>query len=227
MLMRLNGVSRNFECEGKSVAALQSISLELAEGGLVCIQGPSGAGKTTLLRILGLLDRPTNGSYQLSGQEIQKLNDYGQAILRRHIFGFVFQENNLLESSTALENVELPGKYARLDRHYRKSRAEGLLADLGLAERNRSYPSQLSGGEQQRVAIARALMNGGRVILADEPTGSLDQENAKKIMQLLERLARKGHTIILASHDRNIAGRADRLIEMRDGTIFGDSGPFA
>lgn len=223
MLIQLNKTSRNFECEGKSVAALRNVSLELAEGGLVCIQGPSGAGKTTLLRILGLLDRPTSGSYQLSGQEVRKLSEDGQAILRRHVFGFVFQESNLLDSSTALENVELPGTYARLGRHARKNRADGLLSDLGLAEKSRSYPAQLSGGEQQRVAIARALMNGGRVILADEPTGSLDRENAKMIVRLLERLSRNGHTVILASHDRNIADRADRLIELRDGTIVGDS----
>ncbi len=224
-MIELNGISRSFEgAAGVQVKALRDISLRIAEGELVCITGPSGSGKTTLMNILGCLDRPSSGAYRIAGREVRTMSADGLAWLRRRLFGFVFQSYNLLGSATARENVELPGLYAGLSRRVRKKRADSFLAQLGLADRAGHLPGELSGGEQQRVAIARSLMNGGRVILADEPTGGLDRENGEQVLQALERLAAAGRTVLIISHNPKIAARASRCIELRNGRVIGDTG---
>lgn len=222
----LNDISRSFEGEaGVRIDALRDVSLCIAEGEFVCITGPSGAGKSTLMNILGCLDRPNNGSYCLAGRQVRTMSANRLAWLRGRIFGFVFQSHNLLESATVRENVELPGSYAGLSSICRKERSKALLAQLGLADCADRLPSELSGGEQQRVAIARALMNGGRVILADEPTGALDHENGEQVLQAFEDLISAGHTVVIITHNPEIATRADRRIELRDGRVVRDSGP--
>lgn len=224
-LIELSSVSRSFEGEGGvRVEALQDVSLQIGAGEFVCITGPSGAGKSTLMHILGCLDQPTSGSYQLAGREIGNLGHDGRAWLRRRMFGFVFQGYNLIESGSASENVELPGLYGGLPRKTRGERAEELLSRLGLADRAAQLPTELSGGEQQRVAIARALMNGGRIILADEPTGALDKPTGEEVLRTLENLAANGHTVVIVSHNPEIAARAGRRIELRDGRLVHDSG---
>ena len=225
-LIELSGISRTFQGEGDAeVGALRNISLQIEAGEFVCITGPSGAGKSTLMHILGCLDRPTGGSYRLAGREIGTLGQDGRAWLRRKMFGFVFQGYNLIESGSASENVELPGLYAGLSRRARSERAESLLSGLGLAGRAAHLPAELSGGEQQRVAIARSLMNGGRIILGDEPTGALDRAAGDDVLRELEGLAAKGHTVVIVSHNPEVAKRADRRIELVDGRISGDTGP--
>ena len=224
-LIELSGVSRSFEGEnGARVEALRDVSLQIDAGEFVCITGPSGAGKSTLMHLLGCLDRPTSGSYRLAGREIGNLGHDGRAWLRRRMFGCVFQGYNLIESDSASENVELPGLYGGLPRRARGERAEDLLSRLGLADRAAQSPAELSGGEQQRVAIARALMNGGRIILADEPTGALDKPTGEEVLRTLENLAENGHTVVIVSHNPDIAARADRRIELRDGRLVHDSG---
>ena len=225
-MIELNGISRSFEGEdGVRVEALHDVSLRIAEGEFVCITGSSGAGKSTLMNILGCLDRPSSGSYRVAGREVRTMSANGLAWLRRRIFGFVFQSYNLLDSATARDNVELPGLYAGLSRSARKELAKSLLAQLDLADRADHFPSELSGGEQQRVGIARALMNGGRVILADEPTGALDRENGEQVLKALEQLAAAGHTVVMISHNPEVAARAHRRIRLRDGMVVEDTGP--
>ncbi len=222
----LERVSRSFAGEdGARVEALRDVSLRIGEGEFVCIAGPSGAGKTTLMNILGCLDKPSSGSYQLAGREVGKLGPDGLAWLRRRAFGFVFQACNLVDSLTALENVELPARYAGLARKARRKRAWEMLSQLGLASRADHSPAELSGGEQQRVTIARALMNGAQVILADEPTGALDSENSEDVLGALENLAGQGRAVILVSHNPEVGARAGRRIELRDGQVVSDSGP--
>ena len=224
-MIELSGIGRSFDGEGGvRVDALKNVSLRIDAGEFVCITGPSGAGKSTLMHILGCLDRPSSGSYRLAGREVGTLGHDGRAWLRRQMFGFVFQGYNLIESGNALENVELPGLYAGLPRKARGERAETLLSGLGLADRAAHLPAELSGGEQQRAAIARALMNGGRIILADEPTGALDESASDEVLRELENLAAKGHTVVIVSHNPDIAERADRRIELADGRIRGDRG---
>lgn len=225
-LIELEGVSRTFRDGGQTrVEALRNVSLTIDEGEFVCLGGPSGAGKSTLMQLLGCLDRPDSGSYRFSGREVWKLGADGLAWLRCRAFGFVFQNYSLLESATAQENVELPGVYAGLGRTQRKKRALALLEKVGLSNRATHLPAELSGGEQQRVAIARSLMNGGRVILADEPTGALDRAGGEEVLKTLEGLVAEGHTVIIVSHSAEIAARARRRIELRDGRVTSDSGP--
>ena len=227
-MIELKGISRFFEGEaGVRVEALRDVTLRISGGEFVCITGPSGAGKSTLMNILGCLDRPSSGSYRLAGRAVQSMGADGHALLRRRIFGFVFQSYNLVESATAQENVELPGSYAGLSRRARQKRAKALLAQLDLVDRAGHLPSELSGGEQQRVAIARALMNGGHVILADEPTGALDRKSGEEVLKALEGLAATGHTVVMISHNPEVAARANRHIELLDGRVIGDtdSGP--
>ncbi|WP_446831749.1 ATP-binding cassette domain-containing protein [Candidatus Foliamicus sp.] len=224
-LMELEGIERRHTGKrGRSVVALQAVSLKLYAGEFVCITGPSGSGKSTLMNILGCLDRADSGTYRFAGREVHLLGRDGLAWLRCKAFGFVFQDYSLLGSSTARENVEMPGIYAGLTAATRQTRALGLLAALGIQDRMDHRPAALSGGEQQRVSIARALMNGGSVILADEPTGSLDSASGEKVLRLLKELSRKGHTIILISHNPEIATAADRRIALQDGRIVSDSG---
>jgi macrolide transport system ATP-binding/permease protein len=224
-LIALRGVSRVYRRGGVETRAVDGVDLDIARGEFVAIMGPSGCGKTTLMNILGLLDRPDTGSYRFDGEEVAVLDAEARAALRRDRFGFVFQHYNLLPAATAAENVEMPAIYAGRARAERRARAEALLAELGLADRLHHRPAELSGGQQQRVAIARALMNGGEVILADEPTGALDSVAGAEVMRLLRGLHARGHTIVLITHDREVARQADRIIEMRDGRIIADSGP--
>jgi len=224
-LIELDDIHRTFVTGGGvEVHALRGVSLSIYPGEFLAIMGQSGSGKSTLMNVLGCLDRPTKGSYRFSGKDIKSFDADGLAWLRREAFGFVFQQYNLLSTATAEENVEVPAIYAGLSAIERKKRASELLKKLGLGERMDHRPSQLSGGQQQRVSIARALMNGGKVILADEPTGALDSQSGKEVMALLEELARLGHTVILITHDAKVAAHADRIVEFRDGEILSDSG---
>lgn len=209
--------------ETPKVDILHGISLRIHPGEFVAIVGASGSGKSTLMNILGCLDRPTSGSYRFAGKDVAELGSDELAWLRREAFGFVFQGYHLIPSGSAQENVEMPAIYAGIDANERHARASALLGRLGLASRTGNRPHQLSGGQQQRVSIARALMNGGHIILADEPTGALDSHSGTEVMALLDELASQGHVIILITHDRNVAARAQRVIEIRDGLIISDS----
>ena len=224
-LIELRGVCRTFVTDGGvEVRALRDIDLKIYPGEFVGIMGQSGSGKSTLMNILGCLDRPTSGTYLFAGRNINSFDSDGLAWLRREAFGFVFQSYNLLATETAEENVEVPGIYAGLSTAERELRAQSLLSTLGLGDRMDHRPNQLSGGQQQRVSIARAMMNGGNIILADEPTGALDSRSGEEVMALLEELAGKGHTVILITHDSSVAQHADRIIEFQDGKVVNDSG---
>lgn len=226
-LLSLRDISKTFVTAGGevSVQALRGVSLDIYPGEFVAIIGQSGSGKTTLMNILGCLNKPTGGSYRFGGEDIARFDADGLARLRREEFGFIFQSYNLIGTSTAVENVEIPAIYAGLSPAERKARAIELLKSLGLEERVTHRPNQLSGGQQQRVSVARALMNGGRIILADEPTGALDSKSGADVMALLSDLAHRGHTVILITHDKSVAQHARRIIEIRDGEIVSDSGP--
>ncbi|QXI46343.1 MacB family efflux pump subunit [Pseudomonas anuradhapurensis] len=205
------------------VDILHGISLRIYPGEFVAIVGASGSGKSTLMNILGCLDRPTSGRYRFAGKDVAELGSDELAWLRREAFGFVFQGYHLIPSGSAQENVEMPAIYAGIAARERHARASALLDRLGLASRTDNRPHQLSGGQQQRVSIARALMNGGHIILADEPTGALDSQSGTEVMALLDELAAQGHVIILITHDRDVAARAQRVIEIRDGVVISDS----
>ncbi|EIK66682.1 MacB family efflux pump subunit [Pseudomonas brassicacearum] len=205
------------------VEVLRGIDLAIHAGEFLAIVGASGSGKSTLMNILGCLDRPTSGEYRFAGEDVANLGNDELAWLRREAFGFVFQGYHLIPSGTAQENVEMPAIYAGTSAAERHARASALLDRLGLASRTGNRPHQLSGGQQQRVSIARALMNGGHIILADEPTGALDSQSGIEVMALLDELASQGHVVILITHDREVAARAKRIIEIRDGLIISDS----
>lgn len=205
------------------VEILHGIDLRIRAGEYVAIVGASGSGKTTLMNILGCLDRPSSGEYLFQGEAVPGLDDDALAALRREVFGFVFQGYHLIGTSSALDNVAMPARYAGVSEQARHKRAAALLSRLGLADRLQYLPHQLSGGQQQRVSIARALVNGGRVILADEPTGALDSTSGEQVMQQLDELAAAGHTLILITHDPAVAARARRIISMADGRIVGDA----
>lgn len=209
--------------DSPEVQVLRGISLSIQPGEFVAIVGASGSGKSTLMNILGCLDRPSRGSYRFAGRDVAELDSDELAWLRREAFGFVFQGYHLIPSGSAQENVEMPAIYAGTPAAERHARAAALLERLGLASRTGNRPHQLSGGQQQRVSIARALMNGGHIILADEPTGALDSHSGAEVMTLLDELASQGHVIILITHDREVAARARRIIEIRDGAIISDS----
>nr|WP_245229231.1 MacB family efflux pump subunit [Pseudomonas sp. PvP025] len=209
--------------DSPQVDVLRGIDLSIHAGEFVAIVGASGSGKSTLMNILGCLDRPTVGDYLFAGENVAHLDGDALAWLRREAFGFVFQGYHLIPSGSAQENVEMPAIYAGISAAERHARANALLTRLGLAERTANRPHQLSGGQQQRVSIARALMNGGHIILADEPTGALDSHSGAEVMTLLDELASQGHVVILITHDREVAARANRIIEIRDGLIISDS----
>jgi macrolide transport system ATP-binding/permease protein len=221
-LLQVSNLSREFPAGEGTVKVLNDINLSIYAGELVAIVGQSGSGKSTLMNILGCLDRPTDGSYRVNGQETGRLEPDELAKLRREYFGFIFQRYHLLGDLSALGNVEVPSIYAGIDAKERHKRASDLLSQLGLAERLNHRPSQLSGGQQQRVSIARALVNGGDVILADEPTGALDKHSGQEVMRILRDLHAKGHTIILVTHDMQVAQNASRIIEISDGEIISD-----
>ncbi|WP_432379027.1 MacB family efflux pump subunit [Duganella sp. P38] len=221
-LLRLRGLRREFPAGEGTVVVLDDVNLDIEAGEMVAIVGQSGSGKSTLMNILGCLDRPSSGSYRVSGRETGQLAPDELAALRREHFGFIFQRYHLLGDLTATGNVEVPAVYAGVPGAARRSRARELLARLGLAERTGHRPGQLSGGQQQRVSIARALMNGGAVILADEPTGALDSRSGEEVMKILGELHAEGHTIVLVTHDMAVAGHAQRVIEIHDGRIVAD-----
>jgi macrolide transport system ATP-binding/permease protein len=223
-LISLRGITRRFSTGELEVQVLHGIDLDIQRGEFVAIMGASGSGKSTLMNILGCLDKPSGGEYLFAGQQVAALDTDGLAALRREAFGFVFQSYNLISSSNALENVEIPAIYAGKPAAERHARAKDLLNRLGLAERLGNRPSQLSGGQQQRVSIARALMNDAEVILADEPTGALDSKSGQEVLALLKELSGQGKTVIIITHDREVAAHADRQIEIRDGLIVADSG---
>jgi macrolide transport system ATP-binding/permease protein len=223
-LIELRDVTKVYQTGGTEVRALDGVSLTIRRGEFVAIMGQSGSGKSTLMNILGCLDRPTGGTYKVSGIDVSTLSPDDLAALRRDTFGFVFQRYNLLTTMTAAENVELPAIYAGASRTERRSRAIELLTRLGMGSRAAHRPSELSGGQQQRVSIARALMNGADVILADEPTGALDTQSGADVLQVLKDLNAEGRTVILITHDPVVAEHADRLIQISDGRILSDSG---
>ncbi|HEY0201994.1 MAG TPA: ABC transporter permease, partial [Burkholderiaceae bacterium] len=221
-LLALRGLRREFPAGEETIAVLKDIDLAIGAGEMVAIVGASGSGKSTLMNILGCLDKPTSGSYRVAGQETGALDVDQLAELRREHFGFIFQRYHLLSDLTALGNVEVPAIYANTPKAQRHARAQALLERLGLADRTGYRPGQLSGGQQQRVSIARALMNGGSVILADEPTGALDSKSGEEVMRILQELHAEGHTIILVTHDMKVAEHAQRIIEISDGRIVDD-----
>ncbi|WP_347905419.1 MacB family efflux pump subunit [Pseudomonas purpurea] len=221
-LLELKGITRSFMAGDREFTALKDINLTINAGEMVAITGASGSGKSTLMNILGCLDYATAGSYKINGRETRSLGDQELAELRRDYFGFIFQRYHLLPHLSAMHNVEMPAIYAGTAEAKRHSRARELLARLGLTGHLTHRPSQLSGGQQQRVSIARALMNGGEVILADEPTGALDTVSGKEVMRILLELHAAGHTVIIVTHDAKVAANAERIIEVRDGEIVSD-----
>ena len=224
-LIELTDVTKTYRSGELDVEVLHGVSLQIYPGEFLAIMGASGSGKTTLMNILGCLDRPTTGAYRFMGEDVSNFERDELARLRREAFGFVFQSYNLIGTVSALENVEVPAVYSGMPPNERDARAKELLGSLGLGERLQHRPSQLSGGQQQRVSIARALMNGGRIVLADEPTGALDSKSGVEVMTLLGDLSHRGHTVILITHSQEIAAQAKRIIEIRDGKIVSDSGP--
>lgn len=223
-LIELIDVRKTYQSGDLDVEVLHGISLKIYPGEFLAIMGASGSGKTTLMNILGCLDRPSAGSYRFMSQDVSGFGRDELARLRREAFGFVFQSYNLIGTATAVENVEVPAIYSGVPAHERNARARQLLTTLGLGERLGHRPSQLSGGQQQRVSIARALMNGGRIVLADEPTGALDTQSGIEVMALMKDLSSRGHTIILITHAIEVAEQAQRIIHIKDGLIVDDSG---
>ncbi len=221
-LIELDEVTKTYRLGDSELHALDHVSLSVSEGDFVAIMGASGSGKSTLMNVLGCLDRPTSGSYVLDGQDVSLLDRNERAEIRNHEIGFVFQSFNLLARTSALENVELPLVYADVGTKERKERALHALARVGLGERADHHPNQLSGGQQQRVAIARALVTSPKMILADEPTGNLDSRSSEEIMAVFQDLGRSGITIVLVTHENDIAACAARVIVMRDGRIIDD-----
>ena len=221
-LLQLRGIGRRFGEGDSAVTVLDGINLTIARGEMVAIVGASGSGKSTLMNLLGCLDQPSEGAYLVAGRDTATLSRDELAALRREHFGFIFQRYHLLADLDARANVEVPALYAGLDPAERRRRAEALLTRFGLANRLSHKPSQLSGGQQQRVSIARALINGGEVILADEPTGALDSQSGAEVMDSLKALHRQGHTLVIVTHDMAIARHAGRIIELRDGRVIAD-----
>ncbi|HDL7012151.1 TPA: MacB family efflux pump subunit [Yersinia enterocolitica] len=222
ILLQLDNVSRWFISGEERVQVLKNINLTIHSGEMVAIVGASGSGKSTLMNILGCLDKPSSGEYLVAGRIPQHLDSNELAELRREHFGFIFQRYHLLNDLSAQENVEIPAIYAGVNREERRQRAVSLLSRLGLVDRLDYRPSQLSGGQQQRVSIARALMNGGEVILADEPTGALDTHSGTEVLNILKGLHQQGHTVVIVTHDMSIAEHAQRIIELRDGEVIAD-----
>jgi putative ABC transport system ATP-binding protein len=221
-MIELKGISRFFQVGGETVHALDDVSFVIEGGAYVAVMGPSGSGKSTLLNILGLLDKPTRGSYILDGRNTTELDANGQAQVRGEKVGFVFQTFHLITRLTALENVELPMVIASRPAAERRARARKLLTDVGLADRMEHRPDQLSGGQRQRVAIARAMVMNPSLLLADEPTGNLDSASGNDVLEALEGLNAQGLTLIVVTHDPQIGGRARRRIIMRDGKVVED-----
>ncbi|BDG01144.1 ABC transporter ATP-binding protein [Anaeromyxobacter oryzae] len=221
-LIELHDVAKTYEMGDVSVQALRGVTLDVADGEFVAVMGASGSGKSTLMNVLGCLDRPTRGVYRLAGDEVSRLDRDALARIRNRTIGFVFQSFNLLSRTSALENVELPLLYSGLHARDRHARATEALAAVGLADRADHHPNQMSGGQQQRVAIARAIVTRPRLVLADEPTGNLDSRTSVEVMALLQELGRHGITVVLVTHEPDIAEFAGRVITMRDGLVRSD-----
>jgi putative ABC transport system ATP-binding protein len=221
-LIQVNDVTKVYRMGDTTVHALAGVSVEIRAGEFVAVMGSSGSGKSTMMNLLGCLDRPTSGSYHLAGRDVSQLDRNALAEVRNRTLGFVFQNFNLLTRTSALENVELPLLYAGAPARERKQRAEAALARVGLGSRMHHHPNQMSGGQQQRVAIARALVNAPMLILADEPTGNLDSRTSLEIMALFQELGRAGMTIVLVTHEDDIAAFATRRLMMRDGVLLDD-----
>ena len=221
-LLELISISRTYNSGGEPLTVLREVSLEIQSGEFVAIMGASGSGKSTLMNIIGCLDKPSTGMYRIRGVDVASLKSDALAALRRDTFGFIFQRYNLMSDLSAVENAEVPAVYCGMAKTQRETHASDLLQELGLGDRLQHHPNQLSGGQQQRVSIARALMNGGPVILADEPTGALDSQGGKEVMAILEKLHSQGHTIIVVTHDSDIAAYAHRIVRISDGRITSD-----
>ncbi len=222
-LIKLENIIREFPAGDSTIQVLKGINLTINAGEMVAIIGASGSGKSTLMNILGCLDKPSRGTYSINGRTTSQLSPDELAELRREHFGFIFQRYHLLTALTAQGNVEIPAIYAGVTNEQRQGRAANILARLGLADKINNKPNQLSGGQQQRVSIGRALINGGQIILADEPTGALDRKSGLEVMAILRELHQQGHTVIIVTHDPNIAQSAERIIEISDGNIISDS----
>ncbi|WHT38205.1 ABC transporter ATP-binding protein [Myroides odoratus] len=222
LIIDIKAIKRDFKMGSETVKVLKGVDLQIERGDYVALMGPSGSGKSTLMNILGCLDTPTSGYYSLNGKDVSRLDDDQLAEIRNKDIGFVFQTFNLMPRTTALDNVALPMIYAGRSKEERNQRASDVLHMVGLGDRMDHHPNQLSGGQRQRVAVARALVNNPSIILADEPTGNLDTKTSIEIMGLFDEIHRKGNTVILVTHEEDIAEHAHRIIRLRDGVIESD-----
>ena len=221
-MIKVKDLCKVFRTEEIETTALNNVSFEIGDGEFVAIMGPSGCGKSTLLNILGLLDNPTGGSYELLGQEVSKLKEKDRTKFRKGNIGFVFQSFNLIDELNVYENVELPLRYMKISASERKEMVTAMLKRMNISHRAQHFPQQLSGGQQQRVAIARAVVSNPKLILADEPTGNLDSKNGKEVMDLLKELNAEGTTIVMVTHSQKDASQAQRTIDLFDGQIVSD-----
>jgi putative ABC transport system ATP-binding protein len=226
VVIDIENITKDYVMGEEIVRALRGVSLQIRRNEYLAVMGPSGSGKSTLMNMLGCLDTPTSGRYEFNGRNVAEMDDDELAAIRNREIGFVFQTFNLLPRATSLRNVELPLIYAGMDPESREERATQALTDVGLGDRIQHKPNELSGGQRQRVAIARALVNNPSIILADEPTGNLDSKTGEEIMALLEDLYQRGNTIILVTHERDIAAHARRTIHLRDGVVESDEQTF-
>jgi putative ABC transport system ATP-binding protein len=226
VVIDIENITKDYVMGEETVRALRGVSLQIRRNEYLAVMGPSGSGKSTLMNMLGCLDTPTSGRYEFNGRNVAEMDDDELAAIRNREIGFVFQTFNLLARATSLRNVELPLIYAGMDPESREERATQALTDVGLGDRIQHKPNELSGGQRQRVAIARALVNNPSIILADEPTGNLDSKTGEEIMVLLEDLYQRGHTIILVTHERDIAAHARRTIHLHDGVVESDEQTF-
>lgn len=225
-MIRVQNLKKSFRTEEVETLALQGVSFEVKDGEFVAVMGPSGCGKSTLLNILGLLDNPTEGTYELAGQEVGSLKEKDRTNIRKGKIGFVFQSFNLIDELTVEENVELPLIYLKVKSAERKKRVEEVLRRMNISHRAKHFPQQLSGGQQQRVAIARAVVAQPKLILADEPTGNLDSKNGEEVMRLLTELNREGTTIVMVTHSKHDAAYTHRVINLFDGKVVEQLGDF-